>query len=324
MNDNMDLIARISKIRKRISNSSGDRYLYKYFDELVEELERQKGIEHSSEEYDELRELIEAYARDSCYNTYGSANWVRYSARCFYCADYLVRYLPQGQSQNSMEHFLNLYFVDLIDRKVAPIISKEVFDKYFTRNITPDNQKDFYNKIIKCSLSGCGIRWSNRRGYPNSSEITLSLSYTQVVDSFIREYLRIYSDYSLLKEWIPDLGTRRLADFWYNFPDSRYYDIISSWEADKIEETSDKMLDIQLGLYGLWYWHNPQEVIECLSLDDLIEILEVTEDDEFEKVLRHAATLPFNEKVKGILEHFADDDEMWIVRLSQEVLSKYN
>ena len=82
------------------------------------------------------------------------------------------------------------------------------------------------------------------------------------------------------------------------------------------------MLEIHLKLISEWYWQNPQELINTYSLEKLIEILEVT-DDEFEKILRHAVTLPKNNKTKGVLEHFIEDDETHVARLARELLQNY-
>lgn len=65
-------------------------------------------------------------------------------------------------------------------------------------------------------------------------------------------------------------------------------------------------------------------MIETLSQDAIIEILEVIEDEEFEKILRHAVTLPINDKIKSILEHFIEDDETHIVCLARELLQNYD
>ena len=73
-----------------------------------------------------------------------------------------------------------------------------------------------------------------------------------------------------------------------------------------------------------WYRQNPQELISTFSQEALIEILEVIDDDEFEKILRHAVTLPVNDKIKSILEHFIKDDESHIVCLACELLQNYD
>ena len=84
------------------------------------------------------------------------------------------------------------------------------------------------------------------------------------------------------------------------------------------------MLEIHLKLISEWYWLNPQALISTYSQEELIEILEVTDDDEFEKILRHAVTLPINDKIKSILEHFIEDDETHIVCLARELLQNYD
>ena len=80
--------------------------------------------------------------------------------------------------------------------------------------------------------------------------------------------------------------------------------------------------EIHLGLISEWYWRNPQELTSTYSQEELIEILEVTGDNEFEKILRHAVTLPVNDKIKNVLEHFIEDDESHIVSLACELLKK--
>lgn len=84
------------------------------------------------------------------------------------------------------------------------------------------------------------------------------------------------------------------------------------------------MLDIHLKLISDWYRQNPQELISTFSQEAQIEILEVIDDDEFEKILRHAVTLPVNDKIKSILEHFIKDDESHIVCLACELLQNYD
>ena len=136
-------------------------------------------------------------------------------------------------------------------------------------------------------------------------------------------YIKRYEDVTVLKEWIPDLNTGRLADFWYKYPDSANYDHTRPYERQFIEDCSNEMLEIHLGLISEWYWRNPQELISTFSQKELIDILEVTDDDEFEKILRHAVTLPVNNKTKNILEHFIEDDETHVVSLARELLHNY-
>ena len=83
------------------------------------------------------------------------------------------------------------------------------------------------------------------------------------------------------------------------------------------------MLEIHLRLIKEWYWRNPQELMIRYSQEELIDILEVMDDNEFEKILRHATTLPVNDKIKNVLEHFIEDDESHIVSLAYELLKNY-
>ena len=96
------------------------------------------------------------------------------------------------------------------------------------------------------------------------------------------------------------------------YPNSANYNHTRPHERQFIEECSDEMLEIHLRLIKEWYWRNPQELITRYSQEELIEILEVTDDNEFEKILRHATTLPVNNKIKNVLEHFMEDDERYV------------
>ena len=309
-----NIIPTINRISKKIEKSSGYSYLYKYYDELVEMLQDAETL--SSSELASLRELIQDYAADSIYNNYASANWMRYSARCFYCADFLVRFLGDKPHQEGMESLLNLYFKDLVDHGVAPIISQETLDKYIDRN--SENPRELYDTLIKKANDECG-----KCRYWQGNDISLARAYTKSVDRLIRLYIKRYGDETVLKEWIPDLNTVRLADFWYKYPDSANHNHTRPYERQFIEDCSDEMLEIHLRLISEWYWRNPQELINTYSQKELIEILEVTDDDEFEKILRHAVTLPVNDKIKNVLEHFTKDDESHVVSLAYELLQNY-
>lgn len=306
-----NIILTINRISKKIKNSSGYSYLYEYFDELVEILQDAETL--SASEIASLRGLIQDYAADSIYNNYASANWMRYSARCFYCADFLVRFLGEKPYQEGMESLLNSYFKDLVDYGVAPIISQETLDKYIDKNLK--DPRKLYDTLIKKANDEC-----SKCRYWQGNDISLARAYTKSVDRLIRQYIKRYEDRTVLKEWIPILNTVRLADFWYEYPDSANYEHTRPYERQFIEECSGEMLEIHLKLISEWYWLNPQEVINTYSQKELIEILEVTDDNEFEKILRHAVTLPSNDKVKGVLEHFIEDDETHIVRLARELL----
>lgn len=309
-----NIITTINRISKRIQNSSGYNYLYRYFDELVEMLQNAETL--SSSEIASLRGLIQDFTAESIYNNYASANWMRYSARCFYCADFLVRFLGDKTSQNGIESLLNSYFKDLVDHGVAPIISQETLDKYIDKN--SENPQKLYDTLIKKAIIEC-----SKCRYWQGNDISLARAYTKSVDRLISQYINRYDDKTVLKEWIPILNTVRLADFWYKYPDSANFRHTESHERQFIEECLDEMLDIHLKLISEWYWLNPQDLISTYSQKELIEILEVIDDNEFEKVLRHAVTLPANDKIKSVLEHFIEDDEVHIVRLASELLQNY-
>ena len=308
------IVSTINRISKKIKKSSGCSYLYKYFDELVELLNR---AELSTSEISSIRGLVQDYAVDSIYNNYASANWMRYSARCFYCADFLVHFCSDKENQEGMESLLNFYFKELVNHGVAPILPQETLDKYIDKNL--EEPLKLYDTLIKKAVGECG-----KCRYWQGNDISLARTYTKSVDYLIRNYIQRYEDVTVLKQWIPFLNTVQLADFWYNYPDSANYEHSRPYERQLIEECSDEMLEIHLKLISEWYWLNPQELISTYSQEELIEILEVTDDDEFEKILRHAVTLPINDKIKSILEHFIEDDETHIVCLARELLQNYD
>ena len=312
------IIYQISKIRRKIRKSSGCNYLYSYFDELIESLNANEGTALTIDELNCLKELIEDYAAESRYNNFASANWMRYSARCFYCADYLVRYLKDEIERNKMERFLNCYFVELVQHGVAPIILQDVLDKYIRINITQSNAGDTFNVLIRKAIDECG-----KCRYWRGNEVSLACKYTQSASRLIMDYITKYSDASVMKTWLPLFQTARLVKYWYEYPDSANYDHTGQYERETVMKSLDNMLDTHLKLISFWYWHNAQELIDTFSLDDLIEIFEVCEDDEFEKILSHAVSLPHNEKIERVLSHFEDDDEPWIVELSRRLLATY-
>lgn len=309
------LLIVINRLRRNIRNSPGCEYLYSRFDDLVEMLESKMKL--TDQESVLLSELIRDYAVDSRYNNYTSPNWMRYSAICFYCADRLAKYMV-GIHKVSIQKMLNRYFFELIDSRVAPIVQQEVLYKYLQMHAIPSNSQKLYGVLISKAIDECSIC-----RYWKEDDVSLAWTYTQSAYSLVMDYLKIHSDYSVLKEWIPLFDTVALANYWYEYPDSCNYNHTRPCERQRIIEILDKMLDIHLKLLSFWYWHSPQELVDTLSLNYLIEILEVEEDEEFTKILHHMVTLPKNEKVEGILKHFEHDDELWIVELSKRLLDHY-
>lgn len=73
--------------------------------------------------------------------------------------------------------------------------------------------------------------------------------------------------------------------------------------------------------YG--YNQNREEILDVVDSSTFIEVLEVSDDEPFKKVLNELVHFPANEKVITILEHFTHDDEVWIVNLSKKLLNDY-
>lgn len=242
---------------------------------------------------------------------------MRYSARCFYCADLLLNYLADSHTIG-LKRLLNQYFIELIDSGVALIIPQDVVNKYLDNNVTSENHNGFYNNLLDNAISQC-----QRSRLWRGSEVTLARDYTKAVDYYIRQYIEKYSDNSMLKVWIPLLDTGHVAKFWYEYPESGNYRYCGNYERECIERSLDEMLDIHIELFNLWYEYNVQEVIDVMPTNDLIEVMEVLDDEVFENILKNISKLPKNEKIKSILEHFMKDDEDWVVNLSKMLFNAY-
>lgn len=295
-----EIVSHIDRIMNCIKKIDRCEYLYEWFEELVVFLDSNEHSVLSQEERACLRELVMTYARESMHNNYGSDNWVRYSARCFYCADYLGKYLGEWDVVANTS-YLNRFFIQLVNSGVAAIIPEETLNKYIQFNVSTHDVKMVYGTLLTKAISESlrGRTWS-------ASEMELCCRYTISIDRLIRKYVKEYSDYSLLREWLPHLNISHLANIWEAYPDSGYG---RRYTYDYVEDYLNNMLDIHLGLFSMWYWHEPQEMIETLSVGTLITILDIAHDDEFEKMLRHVATLPKNDKIIAVLEHFTQDDE---------------
>lgn len=104
--------------------------------------------------------------------------------------------------------------MDLVNHGVAPILPQETLDKYIDKN--SEEPLKLYDTLVKKAVGECG-----KCRYWQGNDISLARTYTKSVDCLIRNYIKRYEDVTVLKQWIPFLDTVRLADFWYNYPDSR-------------------------------------------------------------------------------------------------------
>lgn len=144
-------------------------------------------------------------------------------------------------------------------------------------------------------------------------------SYEMIID-----YIRRFNDNSCLKGWIPRMNTPMLANIWYKFPDN----IIRNQSGhrhmiERIEGYLDNSLELHLKLWDIWFKVNPKEILDYNTAETLIDVLEVSEDESFIGVLNKIVEYPNDQKVRQILLHFKDDDEDWIVRLSNSLIKKY-
>jgi hypothetical protein len=312
-----EVLTQIVKISKKIETSPTCGYLYQYFDELVRLLEAHKTDGLPSVAVRDLKGLIQDMASKSTYNNYSSANWMRYSARAFYCADYLVKYLPVNQ-QDFFYRYLNGFFADLMDSGVAPIIEKEVFERYLKMNLIEDNLLKLYDSLIGKAVNECDKSrlWS-------ADEVSLALDYTKSIDRMIRSYVKQTGDYSMLKEWIPMLRICHVTKYRDGYLESTWYEHAGDMEREAVMTCLNKMVQTQGYLYSLLYWRSPEELIDTLSIEELRAMFEAFDDRMFDDILCNMAELPYNCKVLDILEHFADHFDHVTAELARKLLDSY-
>lgn len=317
MNETLKLS--LQRIREKIDKSSGHGYLYHYFDDMVKQLKEWQLLNPNDEDNDELISTILQYNSECNYCKYNSPGWLKYAARCFYCADALVQFIGNKSLRNCLEYELSSTFDMLIDSESISLVEDSLFNKYCLNGHNGASVKDYYIRAIKKAV------YTARQHHPiKADDEYLAYCGCEFAYKRIIEYIEKYKDYSYLKDWIPALSTPCLVEIWYRFPDryisnqSRHHRMIES-----IERCLDDSLELHLKLWKLWYNHNREEILDVVDLHTLIEVLEVSDDDFFEKVLHELVQFPANEKVVTILEHFTNDDEAWIVNLTKTLLKEY-
>jgi hypothetical protein len=312
-----EVLTQIAKISNKIETSPNCGYLYQYFDELVRLLETHKTDELPPIAVRDLKGLILDMASESTYNNYSSVNWMRYSARAFYCADYLVKYLPENQ-QEFFYRYLNGFFADLMESGVAPIIEKEVFERYLKMNLTEDNLLKLYDSLIIKAANE-----SNKSRLWSADEVSLALDYTKSFDRMIMAYVKESGEYSMLKGWIPKLRICHVTKYRDGYLESTWYEHAGDMEREAVMTCLNKMVQTQGYLYSLWYWRSPEELIDTLSIEELRAMFEAFDDRMFDDILCNMAELPYNCKVLDILEHFADHFDHVTAELARKLLDSY-
>ena len=312
-----EVLNQIAKISTKIERSPNCGYLYQYFDELVASLDSAgtDGLPHVVVR--DLKGLIQDMAVESIHNNVSSANWIRYSARAFFCADYLVRYLPEDQRE-FFYGYLNGFFSDLVDSGVAPVIEEEVFDKYLKMSLTEENYHTMYDRLINkaiCEYAKCRL-WS-------ADEVGLACEYSKSINRMIRFYTKEYRDYSMLKEWIPKLRISHAVKHRDGYPESTWFKNASSTEREAVMRTLDKIVQIYGYLHCVWYWHSSEELISAMTTEDLINMFESFDDRAFDDILCNIAEFKNNSKVKDVLMHFAGHNDKVVAGLATQLLDEY-
>lgn len=317
---NKELKMTLQRIRKKIDNSSGCGYLYHHFDNMCSLLDEWKNTEPNDLDIQELIETLESYSYECRYCNYNnSLGWLKYSARSFYCADYLLKFIPDSCKSN-LQYSLQLDFDCLMDSEAISFVDKELFDKYFY-NVSNDSVlKERFYCVLKNSVHTASMHHPVEEDVEYMAYRGCKFSYDMII-----EYIRRFDDHSRLKEWISRMNTPVLANIWYKFPD----DIIRNQSGhrhmiERIEGYLDNSLELHLKLWDLWFKVNPKEVLDYNNAETLIDVLEVSEDESFIGVLNKLAESSDNQKVRQILLHFKDDDEDWIVKLSNSLIKRFD
>ena len=231
----------IVKLIERIEDKvwkSGSCYLYDDYDELMNLLNTIGRENLTSKEVVSLRGLVSKYAYESVYDNSSLVSWTWYSVRAFYCADSLVGYLPE-KNHEFFYGLLNQCFLELVENGRAPIIERETLCRYLQINITDDNHKDLYSKLILKSAREIHM---SRLWKPDENE--LAYAYVNACVYIIRDYLARYKDYSVLKEWQPMFDVVRVADSWRRYPESTDFEYASESTRKAVNDRLYKMMSM--------------------------------------------------------------------------------
>lgn len=310
-------LTQLAKLTNKIEMSPNCGYLCQYFDELVALLEPLKSETLPPVLIRDLKGLIQNLAAESTYDNSSSVNRMKYSARSFYCADNLVKYLPENQ-QEFFYNYLNDIFAELINSGVAPIIEKGVFEKYIKMRITDDNCLKVYDEQIRKAIKECDKTrlWS-------TGEACLACDYMKSIDRMIRTYVKLSGDYSLLHEWIPLLRISHVTKYKTGYLDSTWYEHAGENEREDVMCSLNKIVQIQGYLHCFWYWNAPEELISTLSTEELIDMFEAFDDRMFDDILSNMAELQHNSKVQDVLEYFACHKDKVVAGFAGQLLDCY-
>lgn len=207
-----------------------------------------------------------------------------------------------------------------MDSGAIIFVKDQLLQKYLLHEARSYNIQCNYQRIIKRAVKSAASH------HPVESDVEyVAYRSSKLASQWITEYINRFGDYSLLKNWIPDMRTLWLADIWYSFPDRYIRDRSGRCKnrIERIEKYLDDSLEIHLHLWNLWFEHEKLEILETVSAKDLIGILEVTENDDFCRIVNELVKVSKNDKVREILEHFSDDEEYWIASLSKRLLQAY-
>lgn len=234
-------ISAIVKLIERIEDKvwkSGCRYLYDDYDELMTLLNTVGRENLTAKEVASLRGLVSKYAYESVYDNSSMVSWTWYSVRAFYCADSLVGYLPE-KNHEFFYGLLNQCFLELVQNGRAPIIEREMLERYLQMNITDDNYKDLYSKLILKSAREIHM---SRLWKPDENE--LAYAYVKTCTHIIRDYLARYKDRSVLKEWLPMFDVVRVEDSWRRYPESTDFEDASESTRKAVDDRLYKMMNM--------------------------------------------------------------------------------
>lgn len=314
-----ELQLKLRRIRKKIDTSSGCGYLYHHFEDLIFDIEKWHLANPDALDHKELFDTVKKFIDESTFCTWGSPGWLLYSARCFYCANVMLKFIHGCEVKKELQEYQMNCFRKLLNTEVVSVLDSSLLNE----NIDKFKGTPYLNEVYQCAIVK-SIETSRLHHPFDSGCEYVAYKGSLRTKELIERYISDTGDYTMLKKWIPQLDTPRLAYIWYEFPERFIHSPQNHRHLiESVQSYLDKSLENHLALWGIWFNYNISEVFECNSAETMVEVFEVMDDGEFDDILNRIVLLPYHDKIVKILNHFIEDDEFWIVNLSKRLLSQY-
>lgn len=295
----------LQRLRERTYMSfdySGYGHLYHHFDHLVQHLDKWKAAipQDSAVVQSELLATIDFLLTESQDNHYGSSTErLLYSARSFYCADKLSQYIvSQNEIQELQYKHINV-FRTLSKTGITALLPDEVFDKYF------DLLK--WQPILDITIKACIIKSSIFRNW-NIDEVYVAYQQIKLTHKLITAYIQKFEDHFSMGRWLADINIAK-------FVNALYHSDVQYPARHHRELYLSNSITLILELFYTFFQHDVVELLSRVSKKNIIEALEMMNDSDFKDFMTTISPYLIDTKVQHIFEHFADDDEDWVVRL---------